>query len=50
MLQVVRELWTFMHERQKPWLAPVAALLFGAGAVLAVAQGSVLAPFIYSIS
>lgn len=46
---VVAELWAFMRERKKWWLLPVIAVLLLVGLLLALAQGSVLAPFIYSV-
>jgi Family of unknown function (DUF5989) len=38
-----------MKARKKWWLMPVLAVLFLVGALLVFAQGSVLAPFIYTI-
>ncbi|MCC6928866.1 MAG: hypothetical protein IT359_07735 [Gemmatimonadaceae bacterium] len=49
MWQVMRELWAYMRERKKLWLLPLLVVLFASGAVLMAAQGSALAPFIYSI-
>lgn len=46
---VVRDLWEFMRERKKLWLLPVIIVLVLMGALLVFAQGSVLAPFIYTI-
>ena len=45
---VIAELWAFMRERKKWWLLPVIAVLLMVGLLLAFAQGSVLAPFIYT--
>jgi len=44
-----RELWAFMRERKKWWLLPVIIALVVVGGLLVFAQGSVLAPFIYTI-
>lgn len=44
MLDLLKDLWAFMRERRKFWLMPV--LL---GALLVVGQGSVVAPFIYTL-
>ena len=49
MLTVVKELWAFMRERKKLWLAPIIILFVLIGGLLMLAQGSALAPFIYSI-
>jgi len=43
------ELWAFMRERKKWWLLPVIVILVLVGGLLVAAQGSVLAPFIYTI-
>jgi hypothetical protein len=45
----MRDLWAFMRERKKLWLLPVIVVLVLIGALLVFAQGSVLAPFIYTI-
>lgn len=46
---LARELWQFMKVRKKFWLAPIFLVLFLVGALLVFAQGSALAPFIYTI-
>ena len=43
------ELWAFMRERKKWWLLPVIIVMVAVGTLLVFAQGSVLAPFIYTI-
>ncbi|CAN5276220.1 hypothetical protein BH20VER2_BH20VER2_06350 [soil metagenome] len=48
-LAIVRELWAFLRVRKKWWLAPILLLLLALGGLLALAEGSALAPFIYSI-
>jgi Family of unknown function (DUF5989) len=48
-LSVVRELWGFMRERKKLWLAPIIVVLVVISGLLFIAQGTALAPFIYSI-
>lgn len=49
MLSVIKELWGFMRERKKLWLAPIIILFVLIGGILVLAQGTALAPFIYSI-
>lgn len=49
MLELMRDLWMFMRERRKFWLAPILFLLVLMGAVLVVGQGSTVAPFIYTL-
>ena len=46
---LARELWAFMKVRKKFWLAPILIILFLVGALLVFAQGSALAPFIYTV-
>lgn len=43
------ELWAFMRVRKKLWLLPLIVIFAAIGALLIAAQGSVLAPFIYSV-
>jgi hypothetical protein len=44
-----REIWSYMKMRKKWWLLPVITVLFAVGLLLVLAQGSALAPFIYTI-
>jgi hypothetical protein len=46
---LMRELWLFMRVRKKWWLLPIIMLMLLVGALIVFAQGSVLAPFIYTI-
>ncbi len=46
---LAKELWAFMRMRKKWWLLPILAVMLLVGALLEFAQGSVLAPFIYTI-
>ena len=41
--------WDFLKVRKKWWLLPIILVLMLVGALLVFAQGSVLAPFIYTI-
>jgi len=43
------ELWAYMRERRKWWLLPLLMAMLILGALLVFAQGSALAPFIYTI-
>lgn len=43
------EFWGFMKERKKWWLLPVIVVMVIVGTLLVFAQGSALAPFIYTI-
>lgn len=49
-MSILKELWAFMRERKKFWLAPIViflALLIGIGMAAAGAGG--LSPFIYAL-
>ncbi len=46
---IVSELWAFLKVRKKGWLLPIIVVLLLVGMLLVFAQGSALAPFIYTI-
>lgn len=46
---LVTELWAFLRVRKKWWLLPIIVVMVLVGALLVFAQGSALAPFIYTI-
>ena len=46
---IIGELWAFMRVRKKLWLLPILVVLVVVGGLLVLAQGSALAPFIYTI-
>lgn len=48
-MSLLKELWAFMKVRKKWWLLPIILIMLGVGALLVFAQGSALAPFIYTI-
>jgi hypothetical protein len=49
MLELFADLWAFMRERKKLWLAPIIFVMILLGALIVFAQGSSLAPFIYTL-
>ncbi|MCH8838923.1 MAG: hypothetical protein IIA60_14200 [Candidatus Marinimicrobia bacterium] len=49
MLELLIDLWGFMRERKKFWLAPIVIILLLLGALIVLTEGSALAPFIYTI-
>ncbi len=49
MLDLLSDLWAFMRERKKFWLVPIVVVLLLLGGLLVIAQGSALAPFIYTL-
>ena len=44
-----RELVAYMRARKKYWLAPILLVLALFGALIVLTQGSVLAPFVYTL-
>jgi hypothetical protein len=48
-LRVVREFWSFLKHEKKYWLAPIVMVLVLFGLLLVFAQGSAVAPFIYTL-
>ena len=45
----LKELWAFLGERKKFWLLPIIIVMLLIGGLLVLAQGSALAPFIYTM-
>ena len=45
----LKELWAFLRVRKKLWLAPIIIVMVVLGGLLILAQGSVIAPFIYTL-
>ncbi len=43
------QLWKFMRVRKRFWLAPIIFVMLLLGGLLMLAQGSVVAPFIYTL-
>ena len=49
MINFLQDLWGFMKERKKFWLAPIILVMLVLGVLIVVAQGSAVAPFIYTL-
>ena len=49
MTSLIRELFAYMDARKKWWLLPILTLLLVIGGLLVLAQGSAIAPFIYTV-
>ncbi len=45
----LREFWAFLRVRKKFWLLPMLIMLVLFGGLIVLAQGSAIAPFIYTI-
>ena len=48
-MEFLQELWEFMRERKKFWLAPIIIMLMLLGALIVLTEGSAVAPFIYTL-
>lgn len=48
-MSFLKELWAFLRARKKFWLLPILIVMLVLGGLLIVAQGSVVAPFIYTL-
>jgi hypothetical protein len=49
MTALAREFFAYMSARKKWWLAPILLVLLIFGGLLILAQGSAVAPFIYTV-
>lgn len=48
-MSFLKELWLFMRSRKKYWLLPILIMMVLLGALIVFAQGSAVAPFIYTL-
>ena len=48
-MSFLAELWSYMRTRKKFWLLPIMVMMLVLGALLVLAQGSAVAPFIYTL-
>ena len=48
-MSLIKELWLFMRSRKKFWLLPILIPMALLGSLLVLAQGSAIAPFIYTL-
>jgi len=48
-MSLLKEFWLFLKVRKKWWLLPIIVVMVLLGSLLVFAQGSALAPFIYTI-
>ena len=49
MFELLSDLWQFMRHRKKFWLAPIVIVLILIGGLIVLAEGSAIAPFIYTL-
>ncbi len=48
-MSLIRELWHFMRVRKKFWMLPILLSMFILGGLIVLAEGSAIAPFIYTL-
>ena len=48
-MSFIKELWAYMRTRKKFWLLPILLVMVIFGGLLVLAQGSAVAPFIYTL-
>jgi len=49
MRELIVDLWDFLRERKKFWLVPIIVIMLLLGVLLVLAQGTAVAPFIYTL-
>ena len=49
MIDLIKDLWGFMRERKKFWLGPIIIVMLLLGVLIVLAEGSAIAPFIYTL-
>jgi hypothetical protein len=49
MLETLKDLWGFMRQNRKFWLAPFVAVLLLFGVLVILAEYSAVAPFVYTL-
>ncbi len=48
-MEFFKDLWDYMRERKKFWLAPIIIVLVLLGGLILLAEGTAVAPFIYTM-
>ncbi len=48
-MSFLKEFWRFLRVRKKFWLAPILIIMVILGGLIVLAQGSAVAPFIYTL-
>ena len=48
-LELMKDVWDFLKIRKKYWLAPLIITIILLGAIIIYTQGTIVAPFIYTI-
>jgi len=48
-MSFLKEIWAYMRTRKKFWLLPILLVMVILGGLIVLAQGSAVAPFIYTL-
>jgi len=48
-MDFIKDLWLYMKDRKKFWLAPIIIILLIMGVLIVFGGGSAIAPFIYTL-
>ena len=49
MFEFLKDLWDFMRVRKKFWLAPIIIVLMLLSVLIVLAEGTAVAPFVYTL-
>ena len=48
-MEFIREFWAFLRVRKKLWLAPIVIMMVLLGGLIILTEGTVVAPFVYTL-
>jgi hypothetical protein len=48
-MEFIREFWAFLRVRKKLWLAPIIVVMLVLGGLIILTEGTVVAPFVYTL-
>jgi hypothetical protein len=48
-MQFISEFWGFLRVRKKLWLAPIIIIMVVLGGLIILTEGTVVAPFVYTL-
>tara|TARA_E500000331_G_scaffold206136_1_gene197699 strand:- start:72 stop:221 length:150 start_codon:yes stop_codon:yes gene_type:complete len=48
-MEFLLELLAFMHARKKYWLMPIVLVMLVFGGLIVLTQGTIIAPFVYTL-
>ena len=48
-MEFIREFWAFLRVRKKLWLAPIILIMVVLGGLIILTEGTVVAPFVYTL-